>query len=655
MATYQKWTPFGVALDITATGGTVKRTAADKFTVTINASWETYYSGASTNYGMSATAGGVTKIISVFGTAHSSGSDSFTGTFSISGNGSATKTITVTFKNYNSDNGDAATKAVSFNVTVPAWTSYTVKYNANGGAGAPSNQTKWKDQALTLSGTKPTRTGYIFKGWATSASGSVEYASGANYTTNAAVTLYAVWQANTYTVRYNANGGTNAPPNQTKSYGTPLILSSQKPTRTNYTFKGWGTSASSTTVAYQAGASYTANATITLYAIWELSYVKPRITSFSVSRCNVDGTLNDSGTYALVKFNWACDLAATSILIEWEATNETGTETVTIGNSAVSGNINMIVGDGSISSDKTYTIRVTVTDSNDNSMLTKNLNGAKFSIDTLPRDKGISFGKPAEKEGYADFAYKGLFRENTEYLNDKAVSGTDIDGTVYIALIPVTTSGNLALGHGLYKVGKGKTNIYGNEVHFYTNNGIYTNSNEIIMNNDMSICGIIDGEVKRVFMPMSENGNTAIGYDNYADKSGNTHLYGHDILHFISNIANPGSYRPYRRKGDSMTLSIRTAGFVTNSGTDVAFHIPFTAPIVGTPTISVTSGNGFILRQGSKYTHGSSATTYVTPISYSTSLHMWHGITITAKFAETTNVTNNDSIGIQWNGTIIFS
>ena len=277
MATVSKWTPFGVALDLTVTGGTVTRTSATQYTVKINASWETYYSGAKTNYGMTASSGGSSVNLNTFGTKSSSGSGSFTGTYSISGNGSATKTITVTFKNYNTDNGDSATKTVSFSVTVPAWTSYTVKYNANGGSGAPSSQTKWKDQTLTLSTTKPTRTGYTFQGWATSATGSVAYASGANYTTNASVTLYAVWKAITYTIKYNANGGSGAPSSQTKTYGKTLTLSSTKPTRTSiedngtlteYTFKGWATSATSTSVAYQAGASYTANASVTLYAVW---------------------------------------------------------------------------------------------------------------------------------------------------------------------------------------------------------------------------------------------------------------------------------------------------------------------------------------------------------------------------------------------------
>lgn len=282
MATVSKWTPFGVALDLTATSGTVTRKSATQYTVKINASWETYYSGAKTNYGMTASSGGGSVNLNTFGTKSSSGSGSFTGTYSISGNGSTTKTITVTFKNYEEDwQGnvtESATKTVSFTVTVPAWTSYTVKYNANGGSGAPANQTKWKDQTLKLSTTKPTRTGYTFQGWGTSTSDtSVDYASGANYTANASVTLYAIWKAITYTVSYNANGGSGAPANQTKTYGKTLTLSSTKPTRTSindngtlttYTFKGWATSSTSTSVAYASGASYTANAAVTLYAVW---------------------------------------------------------------------------------------------------------------------------------------------------------------------------------------------------------------------------------------------------------------------------------------------------------------------------------------------------------------------------------------------------
>lgn len=152
--------------------------------------------------------------------------------------------------------------------TVPALASYTVSYNANGGSGAPGSQTKYQGQTLYLSSTQPTRTGYNFKGWATSASGSVIYQPGNAYTANSSVTLYAIWELKTYTVSYNANGGTGAPNSQTKSYGIELTLSSTKPTKTGYVFKGWATSASGAVI-YVAGGKYTANAAITLYAVWQ--------------------------------------------------------------------------------------------------------------------------------------------------------------------------------------------------------------------------------------------------------------------------------------------------------------------------------------------------------------------------------------------------
>ena len=410
MATVSKWTPFGVALDLTATGSSVTRTSATQFTVKIDVSWETYYSGAQTNYGMTAASGGVTHTISKFdGTKRSSGSGSFTGTYSISGNGSATKTITVTFKNFNTDNGDSASKSVTFNVTVPAWTSYTVKYNANGGSGAPGSQTKWKDQTLKLSTAKPTRTGYSFLGWSTSSTAtSATYAAGANYTSNAGATLYAVWKANTYTVSYNANGGSGAPGNQTKTYGQTLTLSSTKPTRTNYNFKGWGTSASATTVSYASGASYTANAAITLYAVWELAYTKPRITNLSIVRVTSSDVLSDSGTTARVAFSWACDKTVSSITIQWKlVTASTYGNSKTVTASGTSGTVHQLI--STFSTESSYDIRITVTDSGGSSYVAGILPSMKFVLDFLAGGNGAAVGKAAEQSGIFDIGYKTRF------------------------------------------------------------------------------------------------------------------------------------------------------------------------------------------------------------------------------------------------------
>ncbi|MCL2165397.1 MAG: FG-GAP-like repeat-containing protein, partial [Oscillospiraceae bacterium] len=72
---------------------------------------------------------------------------------------------------------------------------YTISYNANDGTGAPAAQTKWQDVALTLSSTRPTRSGYTFLGWSTSSTATTAtYQPGGSYTANANVTLSAVWQ-----------------------------------------------------------------------------------------------------------------------------------------------------------------------------------------------------------------------------------------------------------------------------------------------------------------------------------------------------------------------------------------------------------------------------------------------------------------------------
>lgn len=80
-------------------------------------------------------------------------------------------------------------------VTIGAKTNYAVTYNANGGEGAPGNQTKWYGESLTLSSTVPTRANYTFTGWNTKADGTgTSYSPGQTYSSDQALALYAQWQ-----------------------------------------------------------------------------------------------------------------------------------------------------------------------------------------------------------------------------------------------------------------------------------------------------------------------------------------------------------------------------------------------------------------------------------------------------------------------------
>ena len=76
-----------------------------------------------------------------------------------------------------------------------------------------------------------------------------------------------------YQVIYDVNGGTGAPASQVKVHGTNLTLTIQKPSKAGYEFIGWGTSANDTTVDYNPGGTYIANATIRLYAIYRKTIV----------------------------------------------------------------------------------------------------------------------------------------------------------------------------------------------------------------------------------------------------------------------------------------------------------------------------------------------------------------------------------------------
>ena len=160
---------------------------------------------------------------------------------------------------------------------------FTVKYNANGGSGAPKSYTTHVGIQSTLSSAKPTREYYDFLGWSTDkAATAKQYAAGAKFirktsTINTAkaavtepdVTLYAVWKEQSYTVNYNANGGSGAPESQTLGRTKDATISSKVPTRTNYKFLGWSKNKNATAADYHPSGKYTERTTATLYAVWQ--------------------------------------------------------------------------------------------------------------------------------------------------------------------------------------------------------------------------------------------------------------------------------------------------------------------------------------------------------------------------------------------------
>lgn len=285
--------------------------------------------------------------------------------------------------------------SISYELPAVTW-QWTVSYDANGGSGAPGSQTKTYGSNLTLSNTKPTRTGHTFLGWSTDKNAtSATYQPGGSYTSNSGATLYAVWKINTYTVSYDANGGSGAPASQTKTYGATLTLSKTKPTRTNYNFKGWSKDKSATSPTYSAGGVYTADAPVILYAVWELAYWSPKITDVFVHRCTDTGMNDEEGLYAKVDFKWAC----------CQILGENNVKSITVADKTVSvngtsGNVSAVVG-GDYSIDEYYRITIVVVDSkNGTSTYDTYIESYAFTIDFKAGGKGVAFGMPAKEDGF---------------------------------------------------------------------------------------------------------------------------------------------------------------------------------------------------------------------------------------------------------------
>ena len=117
----------------------------------------------------------------------------------------------------------------------------TLVFNANGGSGSMSDMTIASDASANLTTNAFTRKGYTLVGWSTTKDGEVEYVDGASYTmgTNATYTLYAVWEANEYTITYNKNGGTEKAENPVKFTIEDLPITLNDLSKANYLFNYW--------------------------------------------------------------------------------------------------------------------------------------------------------------------------------------------------------------------------------------------------------------------------------------------------------------------------------------------------------------------------------------------------------------------------------
>lgn len=223
-----------------------------------------------------------------------------------------------------------ATKVTSNKTWYARWTStyknYTVTWNGNDGTPSKSSSSFHYNDAL---GTLPTatRTGYTFKGWSTSKTGTVNVSTTTKVTSN--VTYYAVWTINSYTWTFDANGGTGDT-TKTLNYNATLstlpTASRASTAANNYTFAGWfDTDASTGGTQLTTSTKCTGNKT--WYARWTASTRQYKLTVTA----GTGGTVSGGGTY---NYNASATLKATANsgyhFVKWSDGNTSATRTVTV-------------------------------------------------------------------------------------------------------------------------------------------------------------------------------------------------------------------------------------------------------------------------------------------------------------------------------------
>lgn len=176
---------------------------------------------------------------------------------------SGTYTATLTVRN----NNTGQSKSVScYSFTLVD--TYLVTYNANGGTNAPPAQTKIQDEYMTITSSVPKKEGHIFKGWASSKTAvEAQYPAGGIYTKNTPITLYAVWEPETYTINFDLNGGKGEAESTTITYGNSMKMPNAV-IKEGYYLKGWSKTKNAVTPDYKIGIDYKLTENMTLYAVW---------------------------------------------------------------------------------------------------------------------------------------------------------------------------------------------------------------------------------------------------------------------------------------------------------------------------------------------------------------------------------------------------
>src|SRR5574344_2192780 len=316
---------------------------------------------------------------------------------------------------YNADGTSATTWNIAAATTLYAmWTiiPYTITYTLDGGTNASGNPTTYNVESNTITLSAPTKTSYTFTGWTTTdittptTSVTIPKGSTGNrtYTAN--------WTINTYTVTFNANGGSDVASQKVNYEGKATTPTA--PTKTGYTFSGWY-SDNALTNTYDFSTAVTSD--VTLYAKWEIA-------QYTITYA-LDGGTNAASNPLSYKME-----SADIILMPPTKTGYTFAGWTGTGLSVPT--ISVTIPQGS-TGDRAYTATWTI----NNYTVTFNTNG-----DTEVANQTVSYGgkvaQPASQTR-TGYTFGGWFSENV-FANDYDFTTSTVTGdlTLYAKWTPYT-------------------------------------------------------------------------------------------------------------------------------------------------------------------------------------------------------------------------
>lgn len=352
-----------------------------------------------------------------------------------------------------------------------------------------------------------------------------------------------------------------------------------------------------------------------------LPYSVPQITGFDCSRCgDAKGTVNNSGEFLKVYMAFSVSSLNNNntgkYKLEYCQTGASSWTALTSGDSySYSGTF--ISSTALLNSANSYKVRLTVWDSFTSSVIVREVGTAVRLLSYIVKKTALAIGKIPEKDSTFEVALETVFNRYASFMSGVGIAG---DLKAY---------GNINANRDICLAG----NIW------------TTNQSKIYSTN-------VDGKQKVVMVLCDSDNDLSIGYGSWINKDGDTYLRGRDVYLGASSTASYTTYRPYYRRGDSIDVRMGTAGYVTSGTKEFYFTIPLGKPVVGNPSVSVSSINGLIIRQNSKYIIKSD---WVQPDRYSAYIRNNNAVSVIAFWNNTTNAENNSPVGIDANIRITFS